>query len=562
MSTNSGQPQRKSPSIKATPPTPRQTKSAPTGVQMVDLASLRKGRSTWYLLLAGAGLTLMFLLVGIVAGAVFFVRAIQPSAVVAPTAVEQPQAATVGATTRETPELTQELLPLPREYTEPVAQVPDPEPIPEPKQALKPDPKPEPKPEPKPARVVKPLSDTVEQGLKFLVKTQQKDGGWSPAAVNGVGFGAAFGGQPTAAPGQELSDLGPTCFATLALFRAGNTTTEGPYAKNVARAVAFILTKVEKCDSRSITTTDLRNTQLQFKIGPHVDTFLSLILLAELKGQMGDEKAELRIQTAMQKLVGKIELNQKDDGTFAGNNAWASVLSQGLAVKALFRARQAGAKVSDVALDRSLKNVLTALDAKMKPMKDPPKGIPGKGDPIGLRPVGPDSSSLTTDAGVTLYSVSAYLAGLREAVTTNQEREAKYKALLADPDARPDVRAKAKAELARLDEAHKLLDKAVTFVSAQGQEKNFVRGVGSNGGEEFLSFLNISETLLFTSPDDYEKWDKTVAEILNKAQDKDGSWSGQHCITGKTFCTAAALLTLMADRAPSYTPKEEKKEKE
>ena len=30
----------------------------------------------------------------------------------------------------------------------------------------------------------------------------------------------------------------------------------------------------------------------------------------------------------------------------------------------------------------------------------------------------------------------------------------------------------------------------------------------------------------------------------------DGSWAGNHCITGRTFCTATALLVLMGDRAP------------
>ena len=43
-------------------------------------------------------------------------------------------------------------------------------------------------------------------------------------------------------------------------------------------------------------------------------------------------------------------------------------------------------------------------------------------------------------------------------------------------------------------------------------------------------------------------WDAKMAAGLEKAQDKDDSWSGQHCITGKTFCTSAALLVLMADR--------------
>jgi hypothetical protein len=41
-----------------------------------------------------------------------------------------------------------------------------------------------------------------------------------------------------------------------------------------------------------------------------------------------------------------------------------------------------------------------------------------------------------------------------------------------------------------------------------------------------------------------------MTENLNRIQDKDGGWSGHHCITGRTFCTATALLVLMADRAP------------
>jgi len=33
-------------------------------------------------------------------------------------------------------------------------------------------------------------------------------------------------------------------------------------------------------------------------------------------------------------------------------------------------------------------------------------------------------------------------------------------------------------------------------------------------------------------------------------QNADGSWSGHHCITGRTFCTAAALNVLTIDRSP------------
>jgi hypothetical protein len=41
-----------------------------------------------------------------------------------------------------------------------------------------------------------------------------------------------------------------------------------------------------------------------------------------------------------------------------------------------------------------------------------------------------------------------------------------------------------------------------------------------------------------------------MARNLGRVQNADGSWTGHHCITGRTFCTAAALLVLTADRAP------------
>ena len=46
----------------------------------------------------------------------------------------------------------------------------------------------------------------------------------------------------------------------------------------------------------------------------------------------------------------------------------------------------------------------------------------------------------------------------------------------------------------------------------------------------------------------WKRWDAAVSDNLNRVQNKDGSWSGHHCITGRTFCTSAALLTLLADR--------------
>ena len=69
-----------------------------------------------------------------------------------------------------------------------------------------------------------------------------------------------------------------------------------------------------------------------------------------------------------------------------------------------------------------------------------------------------------------------------------------------------------------------------------------------------MSYLQISETLHARGGAEWQDWDRNVTEALERIQNQDGSWSGHHCITGRTFCTAAALLVLMGDRAPREEP--------
>lgn len=66
------------------------------------------------------------------------------------------------------------------------------------------------------------------------------------------------------------------------------------------------------------------------------------------------------------------------------------------------------------------------------------------------------------------------------------------------------------------------------------------------GGEEFLAFHLITETMLQKGGEDWEKWYPVVRDKLIDVQNQDGSWTGHHCITSRTFCTAAATLVLTA----------------
>ena len=66
------------------------------------------------------------------------------------------------------------------------------------------------------------------------------------------------------------------------------------------------------------------------------------------------------------------------------------------------------------------------------------------------------------------------------------------------------------------------------------------------GGEEFLAFHLITDTMLKKGGKDWNKWFPVVRDKLIKVQNNDGSWTGHHCITSRTFCTAAAVLVLTA----------------
>src|SRR5262249_1801650 len=153
--------------------------------------------------------------------------------------------------------------------------------------------------------------------------------------------------------------------ATLALLRGEHTPRQGEHAPSVTRALDFILGNVERADVESPYVTDLRGTQVQTKIGPYVDTFLTVMTLAEAKGKMPAAAAEDRLASALNKVIGKLERHQQADGTWA-MDGWAPVVGQGLAAAGLNRAKQRGAPVADEVLQRSEKHARGKYDRAAK----------------------------------------------------------------------------------------------------------------------------------------------------------------------------------------------------
>ena len=421
-----------------------------------------------------------------------------------------------------------------------------------------------PKEEAKATVKAKPIADQTKKGLAYLVGQQQPNGGWG----QGGGWRSANqGGRVEGENVQDPPDVGNTAVATLALIRAGHTAKSGEYAKNVAKAVEFIAGKIDKVEADSPFVTDVLGTQIQSKIGQYVDTFLAALVLSELKGKMPDELSEKRLTTALDRTLAKIEKHQKADGTFAGNTGWASVLSQALCSKAINRAAQNGVAVNEELLARDARLAAAGVDVKSKdfaiaaaaePVAEVSasrteiggRRIAGGAAAAGLPAVSLSAASAPSDAGVSIYKFSAQAGGLQDAVNTTKPAAQRAQAVLADAAATAREKDEAKATIDRVRTLEEASEAATNGILKRLDDKQFIAGFGNNGGEEFLSYMNISETLLVKGGNEWKTWDKSICENLHRVQNEDGSWSGQHCITGRTFCSATALLTLMADRAP------------
>jgi hypothetical protein len=358
----------------------------------------------------------------------------------------------------------------------------------------------------------KPLSDVAQRGLDWLVRHQNDDGGFG----QGEESSQMHGGQ-----GGELdrSNVGDTCIAALALVRSGSTPAAGPHAEALARAAGYVCSEVEAADAESLYVTSVRGTRIQAKIGTYADTFLASLFLAEIKGRMGTDARDERVDAALAKVLDKIARNQNQNGGWDGQG-WATVLSQSIGGKGLNRAAQVGAQFDAQVLEK-----LGSLS------------YAGAGDAV------------PASAGVELYAVAGTAGNAQDFVNSGFVRERELRDRLeqtSDADQRKDL----EEELKDLEDDRAKLGEQQSGLVGRLSDQGFVSGFGSNGGEEFLSYMNISESLVVRADELWRKWDDGMAQNLGRVQNQDGSWSGHHCITGRTFCTASALLVLMADRAP------------
>ncbi len=353
----------------------------------------------------------------------------------------------------------------------------------------------------------------TQAGLDWIVRAQSDNGGW------GAGSHAR---QDITDPHAVPTDPATTSMVAMALLRNGHTLKKGMYSPQLRQAVEHLLREVERAPQNSSTITDQRGTQIQVKLGANIDVILTAQFFSNLlDDQSLDSQLKNRVKRALNVCVSKIQSTQDDDGSFQGSG-WAGVLQSSFATNALEAAQAKGIDVDDKVLQRSRNFQKNNLDA--------------------------ESGDVKTEmgAGVVLYSVSGSTrASAKEARRVTEAFEKAKKDGILSENAPVN-----EANLQKIgfdeDEA-KMYNNAFNVYKAgkaQSQDERVMSGFGSNGGEEFLSYLQTGESMIINKDNDWKKWYDNVSGRLLQIQNDDGSWSGHHCITSPVFCTATCLLIL------------------
>ena len=346
-----------------------------------------------------------------------------------------------------------------------------------------------------------PVSVAVEKGAAWLASVQGSDGGW------GQDGGEATNVRKGVHLETKGNDVANTSIAALALLRAGDK-----YRPNVERALDFIMRKIDASPAEGLSITDVNQTQVQRKLGPYIDTFCAAMLLAEVDGTFS-KTTNARIRAGLQKCVAKIQKNQTKDGSWNAAGGWAPVLGTALASRSLYEAGKKGVAVDQAVLAR-------ADDYTVNSQKERDSMSSGAGVGSGR------GSGVAAADGVGVPAGTAASAGV---------------ALYQD--------AQALEQLSRTPESRQKNAKEIASINSKLADTKFVEGYGSIGGEEFFSYLNISDGLKRSGGKEWKAWQSKISEKILKLQNNDGTWAGHHCITGRVAVTSAAILNLTPDHA-------------
>lgn len=358
----------------------------------------------------------------------------------------------------------------------------------------------------------------VQKGIEWLVEAQHSDGGW------GAGSHAH---QDIRDPAAVPSDPATTAFAATAFLKAGHTPVAGEYRDTVIAATGYLVKAVEDAEPKDDKITSLTNTQPQRKLGSLIDTAMTAQFLTRVSELMPkNDPLSKRVDAAVTECVRRLEDTQKADGAWSDGGGWAPVLQSSLNCSSLELAKAAGRKVDGEKLEKARQYQKNNVNAAT------------------------GGAASAKSAGVELY---AFAGGIRGNAADAFQAQSVIKK--AKEEGKLDEDAEVNEENLKIAGQDVAMAKQLGDANMQNaaqlgrlNDERLLAGFGNNGGEEFLSYLMTSESLVIAGGESWDKWNHKMKVRLGKVQNSDGSWSGHHCITSPVFCTAAALQVITTER--------------
>lgn len=362
------------------------------------------------------------------------------------------------------------------------------------------------------AHVPETSAAAIKKALSWVAAAQAPDGGWGAGAHRH---------QKVRDPHAVATDPATTALVALSLLRTGNTLEDGSYSTQLKKATEYLLGAVENWPASQPYLTTLQGTQPQQKLGQNIDAILTAQFLTNLIGIQPQHAWSERIRKNAETCLRRIEQQQDEDGGWKGGG-WAPVLQSALADNVLESAADQGMAVDSNVLRRSKNYQKQNFNTETKTT------VTGKA------------------AGVVLYSISSTTrSSAKEAkkakdIIARAKQEGKLKPEEELNDETLQKAGLAPAEAKELATAYRINQGA----KAEAQREDVMDGFGSNGGEEFLSYLMTGESMVMQGGQEWKKWYDMMAARIIAIQNNDGSWNGHHCITSPVFCTAVCILIL------------------
>jgi hypothetical protein len=276
-------------------------------------------------------------------------------------------------------------------------------------------------------------------------------------------------------------EVGNTAIACLALLAHGSTPSRGVHCMPVRRGFDWLAKRTRNYAGGNELD---RTTLLHRKLGNNADLYLVALLYSQSLGVNVEAWEDQRMQQELTCMVGHIAALQKSNGEW--ETSYEPMLTTIAAWQALKQAHAAGITIDNASPQKVVRY---------------------------LR-----EDCLERNTGV-----------FREQKWGRQQRFVTQAG---------GVRVLVGEGLGGEDDVQRAIDVI--------DKMKFDQDVGGRaGGEEFLGALYATQALLLERDKIYQRWYDHITKALKASQNADGSWVGHHCITGRVFCTACSIMTLL-----------------